>query len=171
MLRLEVTGGLKSDVGRFAMDILKKENSILVTVQELWQMDLFMVSFLIFFFSVLVPVLKGLMLSFALLVAHHRDTARKVIRFLGLIGKWSMADVFVVAIFLVWMSNQGQPAVSSQNFQVLGFSLSLQTRISMVTMLGEGFWYFLAYCLLSLLGIQMADFTDSGTSATGKGVC
>ncbi|MCB9229472.1 MAG: paraquat-inducible protein A [Deltaproteobacteria bacterium] len=155
VLHLDMNGGLSSDFGQFNMGILRRQNSVITTILELQEHGQLLVAFLIFLFSVLVPVLKGILTSVALLT-HKRELARKIGVLTGLIGKWSMADVFVVAIFLVFLSNQSQPAISQHHLQVFGLSLKLRVNITVISALGEGFWFFLAYCLLSVAGFQLA---------------
>lgn len=66
----------------------------------------------IFVASILVPLLKMLALSYLLLSVHRRSTIRQrertaLYRMTELIGRWSMVDVFVVAVLaaLVQMGN------------------------------------------------------------------
>lgn len=160
MLSLTIDGGLDSNVGQFSMKILEKNSSIMATIGELKDNQMFLVAFLIFLFSVVVPFLKGVLLTGALLTK-KADLQRKVLSFIRAIGKWSMADVFVVAIFLAYLSTRGNPSVSHHQFQVFGFSLKLKAELSMISELGPGFWYFLAYCMVSLIGLQIAT-EDSG---------
>ncbi|MEO0779788.1 MAG: paraquat-inducible protein A, partial [Bacteroidota bacterium] len=56
-------------------------------------------------------------------------------QFVRAIGKWSMADVFVVGVFLAFLATR-----SNENINAA---------------LHPGFYYFLAYCLISLLAIQV----------------
>lgn len=155
MLSLTIDGGLDSNVGQFSMKILEKNSSIMATIGELKDNQMFLVAFLIFLFSVLVPFLKGVLLITALVIK-KTDVQGKIFSFIKAIGKWSMADVFVVAIFLAYLSTRGHPSVSHHQFQVFGFSLKLKAELSMISELGPGFWYFLGYCMVSLTGLQIA---------------
>lgn len=82
-------------------------------------------------FSVLVPILK-LCLSFFALVARSSAIKDKSLGLVKAIGKWSMTDVFVVAILLAFLA--------------LGDGALTDAR------LGPGLYFFAAYGLLSLLG-------------------
>lgn len=116
------------------MAIYNQTRSILGTVQNLWQTGNSIVAGLILLFSVIVPVAKGLSLLYVL--AWKRAPARMAIyRFVALIGKWSMADVYVMGIFLAYMAAGAAQGVTA--------------------VLHDGFWYFLAYCLLSVASAQI----------------
>ena len=93
-----------------------------------------LVGFLVLLFSILVPVLKaGLLLSVCLFEKwSHRGFAYK---FVNLIAKWSMADVFVIGVFMSFLAGKANPNINA--------------------ILHEGFWWFTAYCVLSILGGQL----------------
>ncbi|PIB34810.1 hypothetical protein BFP72_05020 [Reichenbachiella sp. 5M10] len=113
----------------------EQTQSILETVKNLWAHNNEFVAVLIFLFSVIVPVTKGVILLVVLLV---RDFGLKLrmFRVVQLIGKWSMADVFVVGVFMSFLSSQSNSSVEAQ--------------------LHSGFYYFAGYCLISMVGIQVA---------------
>src|SRR5688572_15563047 len=71
--------------------VYEMTRSILSTVRELWRSNDRLVSFLILFFSVLVPVIKASTLLASIYVA-KRETKAKLTRVVDAIGKWSMAD-------------------------------------------------------------------------------
>jgi len=116
-----------------------KTRSILGTVQELYDSKQFLVAFLIALFSIVVPVVKSLLMILSSMMAKRASAVSdKIIR---LISKWSMADVFVVAIIVAFLA-----ANATQQTEKL-FSLNAE--------FGEGFYFFLAYCLLSILSAQL----------------
>ena len=117
-----------------------KTQSILGTARDLYANGDVPVAVLIVLFSVIVPAFKALVLSLALcpLAPHWR---RRLAGVADASGKWSMADVFVVAIFIVYLAAGG----------IRGGNGLVEFESS----LGTGFWYFLAYCLVSLLGTQL----------------
>ena len=107
--------------------------SILGTVGNLYDTGNTLVASLILLFSVIVPSLKGMLLVYVL--AFRRAPFRiALFRFVDLIGKWSMADVFVVGIFLAY--------------------LAMGSVSGITAVLHEGFWLFLGYCLLSVAAVQ-----------------
>lgn len=117
-----------------------KTRSILGTVRDLFQNKHFVVGFLIMLFSVIIPVIKG----FMLLLAHMNVSptmSQKMKNYSGLISKWSMADVFVIGIFVAYLAAN---AVEKEA-ELLSFEATL----------GAGFYFFLSYCLLSILSAQL----------------
>ncbi len=63
----------------------------------------YFVAILIGLFSIIVPIIK-LLSSFIILFSVNGKNYKKLKRFIDLIAKWSMADVFVVAAYLVFFS-------------------------------------------------------------------
>ena len=117
-----------------------KTRSILGTAQELYQNNHVPVAVLIVLFSVIVPLFKALLLLSMLLPLNPR--AKRVL--LGIsnnASKWSMADVFVIAIFIAFLAGNGL----QESRGLVDFQASL----------GVGFWYFLGYCLASILATQL----------------
>jgi uncharacterized paraquat-inducible protein A len=130
--------------------LVDKELSIIATVQELWMDERIVVAALIFIFSVCIPLLK----SSALTLAYFKPNTlieRRLIGFVSSIGKWSMADVFVVAIFLAILSTNHGETSSAQQLSVFGFKLAIDISSQTLSSIGQGFYFFTAYCLLSLL--------------------
>ena len=82
-------------------------------------------------FSVVVPTLK-LVLSLAALVAPDSGFRRGCLKLVALVGKWSMTDVFVVAILLAFLAMDDGALTDSH--------------------LGPGLYFFAAYALLTLVG-------------------
>lgn len=135
--------------------LIDKELSIIATVQELWDDQRLLVAALIFAFSVCIPLLKTLLMCIAYFIK-KQSLAQKLLSFVSLIGKWSMADVFVVAIFLAILSTNHADTAATQNFSVFGFNIALDISTQTLSAAGEGFYYFATYCVLSLLGSQLA---------------
>ncbi|WP_158972302.1 paraquat-inducible protein A [Paraglaciecola sp. L3A3] len=141
--------------------LVNKELSIIATVKELWDDQRLMVAGLIFAFSVCIPLLKTLFMCIAYFIK-KQHIAEKLLNFVSLIGKWSMADVFVIAIFLAIMSTNHADTASTENFNVFGFKIALDISTQTLSAAGEGFYYFTAYCVLSLIATQL---TSSGIKA------
>jgi uncharacterized paraquat-inducible protein A len=134
--------------------VYEQTRSILGTVQELWRSADYLVSFLILLFSIVVPVTKGAMLL-ASLTAVPDAVKRRLVTFVDLIGKWSMADVFVVAVFLAFLATRDQAQTNSFNVQVLITQVDVDMATHLTSTLGPGFYYFLGYCLFSVLWTQV----------------
>ena len=63
------------------------------------------------------------------------DNSIKIKRFVVVISKWAMVDVFVVGLFVAYLSAQASGNLSA--------------------VLEPGFYYFTGYCLVSLLAMQL----------------
>lgn len=117
-------------------ELYNESQSILKTIKALHENDSTFVAILILLFSVIVPVLKALILITVLLLKNMRSSV-KLYKFVGMIGKWSMADVFVVGVFLAFLATGNNEAINAE--------------------LEIGFYYFTAYCIVSIIGIQVLD--------------
>ncbi|RLQ20809.1 paraquat-inducible protein A [Seongchinamella sediminis] len=110
--------------------------SILGTVEELAATGNLAVALLIVFFSVVIPVFK-LCLQFTALVLPQARWRAPLWWLNASLSKWSMADVFVMAMLVAYMSG----SASGQMGDLLTMGAQLEA----------GFYYFLAYCLFSIL--------------------
>lgn len=135
--------------------LVAQELSIITTVEELLSEDRLLVAALIFLFSVCIPLLKTLLITVAYFIKSG-IWRQRLTGFVAAIGKWSMADVFVVAVFLAVLSTNHAETASTQQFSVMGFRIALDISSQTLSAVGEGFYYFVGYCLLSLLGSQLA---------------
>ena len=135
--------------------LINKELSIMATIHELWEDKRLLVAIMIFSFSVCIPLLKTALVIMAYFVK-KQALEKRLLNFVGAIGKWSMADVFVVAIFLTIMSTNHADTASNEQFSVFGFNISLEISSQTLSAIGDGFYYFTAYCLLSLIGTQLS---------------
>ncbi len=76
-----------------------------------------------------------------------RDATRRrsVLAFVEAIAKWSMADVFVVALFIAFLAAQASQTTNpSAEPPLIAFSAHF----------GAGFYWFAAYCIFSLASQQ-----------------
>ncbi len=109
--------------------------------------DTKVVGILVFLFSIVFPFFKLLLSTLYLFVEKVKQSklAQTVIFYLG---KWSMADVFVVAIFMAYIGFYG--IIASQ----LG-EISSSTRYEVETInyskLSPGALFFTSYCILSII--------------------
>ncbi len=98
----------------------------------------YLVGISILFFSVIFPLIKTLLtilISFKNSLSHQKWYKL----FVAHLGKWSMADVFVVAIFLSFLA--------FQNMQV---GINTESKVLM------GLYFFLAYCFLSIISSSIS---------------
>ena len=122
------------------VELYEATQSILQTIKSLFADQNYLVAWLILIFSVVVPVLKVTLLLVVLIMKQFAGR-EKVFKFVSVIGKWSMADVFVVSIFMAYLATKSNEAVSAT--------------------LHSGFYYFTAYCVLSILGTQLIELEQS----------
>ncbi len=103
---------------------------------------------MIFLFSIVFPVSK-LIASLAILVKEKLYNHR-LVHFLALrSGKWSMADVVVVAIFMAYIGFKG--VIQNQLLQIESISEKLEILTTDKSNFGVGFALFLAFCIGGLV--------------------
>ncbi len=120
-----------------------ESKGIVGSISKLWESGEHVVGMTILLFSVVIPLLKISTLILTLLFKEFKFAHRGVALFKHL-GKWSMLDVFVVAIFLVYLtSNQGE--VSRAEIQI-------------------GLYFFLTYVILSMITTIMTQKVISPSS-------
>ncbi len=128
-----------------------QSKSILEVVQILMQnggAGLVIVSILVFSFSVLIPVLKMSLSIFAMV--KREIPQNKFAKFIVLkAGKWSMADVLVVALFMAYIGFQG--VINSQLTQLQRDSGTMELLTTNNSTLQLGFYLFTGYALMGLL--------------------
>jgi len=155
MFSLNMTMNAQVANASVSSGLLDKQLSLIGTIQELYQDERVLVASLILFFSLCIPILKSLLMTWAYI---KRNTAveKSIYRFISAIGKWSMADVFVVAIFLAVLSTNHGETATSQQLQLFAFKIDVLTSTETLSAVGQGFYYFVGYCLLSLLATQIS---------------
>ena len=118
-------------VGEF--EIMNDTRSIVSTVRGLYEDGNHLVATLILLFSIVVPFIKGALLLavFGLKPSRARDA---VFRFVKSISKWAMCDVFVVGVYVAFLSAKASEGLDAT--------------------IHDGFYWFTAYCLTSLLALQ-----------------
>lgn len=162
IFNIQLNTGVDAKLGKFNAKIFDKSRSILGTVKDLYDGNTKFVAVMIFFFSVVVPLIKACFMFF-LLLSKNREIKKRIYEFIKVLGKWSMADVFVVGIFLAFLSTRDQVGTSMKQLQILGFNLNVEITAVMDSSLGPGFYYFTGYCLTSLLSIQVYKFTSNNS--------
>ena len=138
-----IAEALKAGVGQ--IEVYTQTRSIIGAVRNLYNVGSPLPATLILLFSVVVPVTKALLVVSA---AFMRDVAsrQRVLDFVAGIAKWSMADVFVVGLFITYLAAQATQTVPGQtgSAPLLAFDASF----------GPGFYWFAAYCVFSLASQQ-----------------
>ncbi len=113
-----------------------ESKGILGSVEKLYHEGNLPIAGVILLFSVLLPAVKTLSLLF-LSLYETRPFAAKMVRFFKHLGKWSMLDVFVVALLLVFLTSRGTD-VSRAEAEI-------------------GIYFFLAYVILSMVASLTAE--------------
>lgn len=123
------------------VEVYTQTRSIVSAVRNLYDVGSPFPATLILLFSVIVPVTKALLVAWAVFMT---DAARRLglLRFVTAIAKWSMADVFVVALFITYLAAEATQAAPGDPgaAPLVAFDASF----------GPGFYWFAAYCLFSL---------------------
>lgn len=141
---------------KMELKIFDTTRSILKTIHDLWERDYFFVATMIFLFSVIIPVIKGILVTYCFF-SKSTQKRRKVYEFVKAIGKWSMCDVYIVAIFLAYLSTGATQTENTKNITMMGYNINVDVLTGMHAQLQIGFWCFLAYCLLSLTALQLYE--------------
>jgi hypothetical protein len=119
---------------------------IMITHKDL-QMKI--VGVLLITFSIFFPLLK-IISSLGYYYNYHKARENPVIKFFVLkSGKWSMADVMVVAIFMAYIGFNG--IISSQFGQLKSAAQEMVILTTNGTSLQPGYYVFITYTLLALL--------------------
>jgi hypothetical protein len=135
-----ITASLQKNVEE--VEVYTQTRSILGTVRRLYEVGSPFPATLILLFSVVVPVAKAALVAWAVFMA---DGVRRLrtLRFVEAIAKWSMADVFVVALLIAYLAaraSQTAPGDPNAGPPLIAFTAHF----------GAGFYWFAAYCLFSL---------------------
>jgi len=141
----QITASLQKNVGE--VEVYQQTRSILGSVRRLYEVGSPVPATLILLFSVIVPLAKAALVTWAVLVAGDRRR-RRTLAFVETIAKWSMADVFVVALFIAFLAAKA----SATPAQGVGAAPAL---IAFSAHFGAGFYWFAAYCLFSLASQQI----------------
>lgn len=131
ILQISITANFPI-VGNFG--IYESTQSIWQSIVTLYEENNYLVAFLILFFSIFVPISKAILIL-ALILVKHLPNKQFINEFVNIISKWSMADVFVVSVLIVFLGTQSNNNINAY--------------------IHEGFYYFLNYCIFSMVAIQV----------------
>ena len=133
-------------------EIYKETQSILRAIQRLYDSKNYFVAGLVLLFSVIVPFVKAGLLA-VILSVKNPATKYRLYLFVRSVSKWAMADVFAVGIFIAFMAGNAIDNLDAK--------------------LHPGFYYFIAYCLISNLSFQFLHvpppLQGSGIGDQGSG--
>jgi hypothetical protein len=132
--------------------------------------DMILVGILITTFSVVFPLAK-LLASLVYLYDPQGLRQSAITQFFALkSGKWSMADVFVVAMFMAYVGFNGVIANQLSEFSAAG-GPSVDVLTTNGTSLQIGFFMFLAFCIANLVTSSLIDSaiqSDAGHNGLRK---
>jgi uncharacterized paraquat-inducible protein A len=147
--------GLRSDaltitatMPLFKKPLFEETQSILRAARRLYDSRNYFVAGLVVFFSVVVPFIKAAMLL-GIFTAQSQATKHRLYLFTRSISKWAMADVFAVGVFIAFMAGNALDNLDAK--------------------LHPGYYYFVAYCLVSNLAFQFLYVAPPATSAGNTG--
>ena len=136
-----LSASLQQNVGE--VEVFQQTRSIVSSVRRLYEVGSPVPATLILLFSVVVPFVKMVLVGWAMFVSPA--TRQRTLAFVETIAKWSMADVFVVALFITYLA-----AMASQSTPAAGPPL-----VAFKAEFGAGFYWFAAYCVFSLASQQL----------------
>ena len=113
--------------------IFEETQSILRAIQRLYDSKNYFVAGLVLLFSVIVPFIKAALLG-AIVAVKSPHTKYRIYLFTRSISKWAMADVFAVGVFIAFMAGNALDNLDAK--------------------LHPGYYFFVAYCLLSNVAFQ-----------------
>ncbi|RPA51051.1 paraquat-inducible protein A [Shewanella vesiculosa] len=131
------------------VEVFRNSRSIIDTIVALYQSHNLIVAMLMGLFSIVIPAVKLITMLILLLPVPQR-IKQQLNSMIGAIGKWSMADVFVVAIIVTYMAGNASAG--------MGDMLKTQSQFEI------GFYYFLGYCIFSIASQMMIDMTQTRKS-------
>lgn len=143
-LSKQLTAQLSQLKGGQEIEVYHQTRSILGAVRHLYRVQSYTAASLILLFSVLVPFIKSSLVMWAI---YHPNPIRRerTLHVVEIIAKWSMADVFAVAIFIAYLAAQATQTAGTSATALVTFTATF----------GPGFYWFAAYCLFSLFTQQI----------------
>jgi hypothetical protein len=127
------------------VEVYQQTRSIIGSVRRLYEVGSPVPATLILLFSVLVPFGKGALVAWAMVLGD--ESRRRTLRVVEAIAKWSMADVFVVALFIAYLAAQASTTAPGATAPAL---------VAFSAHFGAGFYWFAAYCVFSLASQQVS---------------
>ena len=140
----QLTASLQKNVQD--IEVYEQTRSIVGSVQHLYEVRSPMPATLILLFSVVVPLAKAALVLWSVFMT-DAVRRRRTLGFVETIGKWSMADVFVVALFIAYLAAQASQTPP-------GDPNAAPPMVAFTASFGAGFYWFTAYCIFSLAAQQ-----------------
>ncbi|MBL0144725.1 MAG: paraquat-inducible protein A [Chitinophagaceae bacterium] len=115
-----------------SFNLFDEKRSVLTTLKSLWQSNDYWPFLLIFFFGIVVPLVKSGLIFYLLSV---KNPSQKVYKIVNAISKWAMADVFAISIFVAFLGAKAMESTKAN--------------------LEPGFYYFAGYVVLSGIVVML----------------
>lgn len=143
------------------VEVYQQTRSIVGSVRRLYEVGSPVPATLILLFSVIVPLGKAALVAWSMFVA-NATVRRRTLAFVETIAKWSMADVFVVALFIAYLAAQASAAPTQG-------PNATPALIAFSAHFGAGFYWFAAYCIFSLASQQITVRLPQASAADAAG--
>jgi hypothetical protein len=137
------------------IEAYQKTRSIIGTVTDLYKSGDMLVAFLVMLFSIVIPTIK-LLMSLTTLLIRQGKLRSNLMTINGLLSKWSMADVFVVALIVTYMAANASGA---------GGLLTFDSQFE------SGFYYFVGYCVFAIAAAQVMGLADERRTTAPTTTC
>lgn len=140
----QLTASLRTRVGE--IEVYEQTRSVAGSVRRLYNVGSPLPATLILIFSVVVPIGKAALVLWS---AFMRDVLRRrrTLAFVEMIAKWSMADVFVVALFITYLAARASQTPPGDP--------NAASMVAFTATFGAGFYWFATYCVFSLASQQI----------------
>jgi hypothetical protein len=153
----QITASLQKNMPEVV--VYEQTRSILGSVRRLYEVGSPIPATLILLFSVIVPLGKAVLVAWSAFLA-SAAMRQRTLAFVETIAKWSMADVFVVALFIAYLAAQAS-ATPTQGPNAAPALIAFNAHF------GAGFYWFAAYCIFSLASQQITVRLARGSGAAG----
>lgn len=154
----QITASLQKHVQE--VEVYEQTRSIVGSVKQLYEVGSPVPATLILLFSVIVPLAKAALVAWAMFMIDGGQR-RRTLRFVEAIAKWSMADVFVVALFIAYLAAHATQTPP-------GDADAAPPLIAFTARFGAGFYWFAAYCLFSLASQQFTRRLAASSALNGS---
>lgn len=154
----QMTASLQKNMSE--VEVYEQTRSIVGSVRRLYEVGSPVPATLILLFSVIVPLGKSALVAWAMFMVDGQGR-RRTLAFVESIAKWSMADVFVVALFIAYLAAQASATPTTG-------PNAAPAMIAFTAHFGAGFYWFAAYCIFSLASQQFTARV-AATTTTNSG--
>ncbi|MEO1889018.1 MAG: paraquat-inducible protein A [Cycloclasticus sp.] len=139
----DVVESLVQDMGvEGELTVFTSTRSLLATMRELLLNGHLLVGVLIGLFGLVIPLIKMALVTWSFVTA-SASRRKGLLKISGLLGKWSMSDVFLMSVLVAFF------AINANEYA--------DDVLQMQAELHEGFYYFATYCLLAILANQLME--------------